>query len=121
MNLTWEKVENVWCEVCKEYKTQIMSCKTFSNSWIKGLKNPVSDAVKKHVTPEIHEHAVNLALKRELRPKTMTMYANIGSSGSQLYYNKKIFTTAYCIEKHIYNCILFSKKTRNHLQIIQSC
>ena len=76
-----------------------MSCKTFSNSWIKGLKNPASDAVKKHVTPEIHEHAVDLALKRELRPKTMTMYANIGSSGSQLYYNKK----------NIYNCILYWK------------
>ena len=86
------------------------------------MKNPASDAVKKHVTPEIHEHAVDLALKRELRPKTMTMYANIGSSGSQLYYNKKylqlhtvlknIFTTAYYLVKKQETICRLSKVVR---------
>ena len=47
----------------------MMSWKNFSNSWIKGSKNPTSDAFKKHVTSEIHKRAANLALKKELGPK----------------------------------------------------
>ena len=53
VNLSGGKIENVWCKVCKEYETQIMSYKTFSDSWIKGSKGPTSDAVEKHVTSEM--------------------------------------------------------------------
>ena len=35
VNVPGSKVDNVRCEVCKEYKTQIMSCKNFNDSWIK--------------------------------------------------------------------------------------
>ena len=34
------KVGNVQCIVYKEYEAQIMSSKNFSDSWIKGSKNP---------------------------------------------------------------------------------
>ena len=46
-----------------------MSSKNFSDSWIKGLKNPICDAVKKHVMSEMHKHAANLALRKELGSK----------------------------------------------------
>ena len=46
-----------------------MSSKNFNDSWIKGLKNPICDAVKKHVTSEMHKHAANLALRKELGSK----------------------------------------------------
>ena len=68
VNLPGGKAENVWCEVCKEYESQIMSCKNF-NSWIKGSKGPTCDAVKKHVTSEMHKRAADLALKKEVEPK----------------------------------------------------
>ena len=45
-----------------------MSCKNF-NSWIKGSKGPTCDAVKKHVTSEMHKRAADLALKKEVEPK----------------------------------------------------
>ena len=32
VNVSGSKVDNVRCEVCKEYKTQIMSCKNFNDS-----------------------------------------------------------------------------------------
>ena len=69
VTLCGSKVENVQCIVCKEYEAQIMSSKNFSNSWIKGSKSPTSDAVKKYVTSEMHKHAADLALKKELGPK----------------------------------------------------
>ena len=69
VNLPGGKVENIRCEVCEEYETQIMAFKNVSASWIEGSKNPTSDAVKKHVTSEMHKRAANLALKKELGPK----------------------------------------------------
>ena len=69
VTLPGSKIRNVQCIICKEYEAQIMSSKKFSDSWIKGSKNPTSDAVKKHVTSERHKRAADLALKKELSPK----------------------------------------------------
>ena len=51
-----------------------MSCKNFNDSWIKGSENPTSDAVKKHVTSEMHKRTADLALKKEVLPRR---YADI--------------------------------------------
>ena len=69
VTLPGSKVGNVQCIICKEYEVQIMSSENFRDSWVKGSKNPTSDAVKKHVTSERHKHAADLALKKELSPK----------------------------------------------------
>ena len=81
VNVPGWKVENVRFEICKEYETQIMSCKKFNDSWIKGSKNPTSGAVKKHVTSKMHKRAADLALKKRLGLKR---YSKIRPSESQL-------------------------------------
>ena len=86
-----------------------MSSKNFSDSWIKGSKNPSSDAVKKHVTSEIHKRAVDLALKKELGPKeyveNIRQNTAIGKSITRMHKKtrklmKNYFSTAYYLAKN---------------------
>ena len=102
------KVSEVCCVVCKEFESQIMSSKNFSDSWIKGSKNPSSDSVKKHVSSEMHKRAADLALKKELGPKEYNenIYNNtsIGRSLTRMHEEtKKVmknrFATAYYLAK----------------------
>ena len=113
VTLCGSKVENVQCIVCKEYEAQIMSSKNFSNIWINGSKNPTSDAVKKHVTSEMHKHAhkhaVDLALKKELGLKeyveNICRNTVIGKSITRMHEKtrkviKNHFSTAYYLSKN---------------------
>ena len=86
-----------------------MSSKNFSDSQIKGSKNPSSDAVKKHVTSEIHKRAVDLALKKELGPKeyveNIRQNTAIGKSITRMHkktrkLRKNYFSTAYYLAKN---------------------
>ena len=109
VNLPGRKVENVQYEVCKEYKTQIMSCKNFSNSWIKVKKNTTTDAVKKHATSEMHKQATDLALKNECGTKRFAgnlhqkifigkLITKMNKNARKVFKNR--FTIAYCLAKN---------------------
>ena len=73
------EVSDVCCVVCKEYESQIMSSKMLvaGDSWIKGLKKPTSDGIKKHVSSEMQKFAADLALKKELGPKARLLHMEI--------------------------------------------
>ena len=97
MKLNWiilpeGEVEIVQCKVCQEYKIQIITCKKFSDGWIKDSKNPTSDGVKKHVTSEMLKRTADLAPKKELGPK---QDAKIPRLFYSIHYSICFFTAFY--------------------------
>ena len=53
------EVTNLWCSVCREYKSRICGMKNFSEAWITGSENQRSSNVLDHASSEQHKSAMS--------------------------------------------------------------
>ena len=100
---------NIRCSTCKEHDDRLQGMKNYSCAWVEGSKNATSDSVKKHVNTDMHKHAIDMALKKQLGSEQYTenvmKNTPIGKSMMKMAeHSKEVlrmrFNTAYYLAKN---------------------